>query len=267
MKKKMKPKKPFDKYKLYRESVQSPKDDVKFFSKVYKTLNKKPARIFREDFSGTFSISTEWVKAHSQNKAIAVDNDSQPLQYGKKNYLSKLKEHQKKKVSVLKSSVLKPRLPKADIISVSNFSYFTFKERKTLLKYFKNVYSQLPKKGLFIIDAFGGSECQEGSDESVKHKSFTYYWEQEDFDPIQNQAIFHIHFKRNGEPKRKKVFSYDWRLWSLPELKDVLKDAGFREVEVYWEGSDKNGDGSGIFKKASSGEACACWIAHIISRK
>ena len=263
----MKKQKPFDKYFYYTQSVQSPKDDVDFFTKVFKKLNKKQPHILREDFCGTFSISLSWVKSHSKNKAIAVDTNPQPLNYGKKQYLSKMPKESQARIKVLNKNVLNPSLPTADIISVSNFSYYIFKERKELMKYFKNVYKQLPKKGLFIIDAVGGSECQEGSVETVKHKNFTYYWEQEDFNPIKNHALFHIHFKRKNEKKRQKVFTYDWRLWSLPELKDVLEEAGFPEVDIYWEMPTKSGAGSGIFKKASSGEACACWIAHIVSRK
>ena len=263
----MKNKKPFDKYLLYRNSVQCPEDDIKFFTKVFKSLNKKPARTFREDFSGTFSISLEWIRAHAKNKSIAVDIDSEPLDYGKKHYLPKMTENQQKRIKIIKKSVLSPTLPKADIISVTNFSYYTFKERKALVQYFKNARKKLFTKGLFIIDAFGGSECQESSTETVKRKNFTYYWEQEDFDPINNYALFYIHFKRKNEKKRRKVFSYDWRFWSLPEIQDALKDAGFKDVQVYWEQSTKSGSGSGVFKKASSGESCACWIAYIISRK
>ena len=260
-------KKTFDKYYYYKKAVQSPNEDVKFFDNVFTKINKSKARSLREDFCGTFSISLAWVQAHEKNKAIAVDIDPKPLAYGTKNYLPKLTKDEQSRIQILNKNVLTPSLPKADIISVSNFSHYILKEKKNLLKYFKNIHRQLPKKGLFVIDAVGGPDCQENLDEIVEFKDFTYYWEQKNFNPINNVGKFYIHFKRKGERKRKNVFSYHWRLWSLPELQDTLKDAGFSTVEVYWEVPKKNGSGSGVFKKSSTGQACACWIAYIVARK
>ena len=205
-----------------------------------------------------------WVKDHSQNKAIVIDADKKPIEYGKKHHLSKLNSSQQSRLHILNKNVLDKKLPKADIISVSNFSYFIFKQREFLLKYFKNVKRSLFKQGLFIIDVVGGPDCEGLSEEVIEHEDFDYYWDQDSFDPISNTAHFYIHFKRKGEKKQKKAFSYYWRLWSMPELKDVLKDAGFSKVHVYWEQSDKKGDGNGVFKKTLKGEACDTWIAYLV---
>ena len=262
----MKNKKSFDKYFYYKESVQNPKDEILFFKKTYKSFFKRTPRVFREDFCGTFYIGYEWVKAHPKNKAIVVDKDSQPLLYGKKHHLSKLTDSQKSRLRICNTDVLNQKLPGAEIISVNNFSYFIFKQRSLLLKYFKNAKRALAKQGLFIIDTFGGSECFEDNSERVEHKGFHYYWEQKNFNPISHQAQFYIHFKRRGEKKRERVFSYDWRLWSLPELKDILEEAGFSSLHVYWEQSDKNGEGTGFFKKSLKGEACETWIAYLVCK-
>ena len=56
-----------------------------------------------------------------------------------------------------------------------------------------------------------------------------------------------IHFKFPDGSKIKRAFSYTWRLWTAPELRDMLLDAGFRNVTVYWEGEDDNGEGNGEF--------------------
>lgn len=261
----MKPVQSYSKYFYYRESVQSPGEDVKFFTKVYKSFYKKAPLTLREDFCGTFSISVAWVKAGKERKAIAVDEDKKPLNYGKTHYLSCLDESQKKRLTVLQKNVLSLSLPGADIISVSNFSYYVFKERKKLLEYFKKVRKKIKKSGLFIIDAFGGSDTDGPNEEAVEEKGFTYYWDQEDFDPITNQAKFYIHFKRKGERKRIKQFTYDWRMWSLPELRDILTDAGFSKVHSYWEMSDKRGNGTGVFRKQTSGEPCDSWVAYLVA--
>ena len=260
----MKTKQKFDKYFYYKESVQSPKEDIQFFKKTYIDFFKKTPRIFREDFCGTFYVGYHWVKAHPQNKAFVIDEDKRPIEYGIKHHFQKLSPSQKSRLKIFNQNVLDQKLPQAEIISVSNFSYFIFKQRALLLKYFKNIKKSLFKQGLFIIDVVGGPDCEGLFEEIIEHEGFDYYWDQDSFDPINNTAHFYIHFKRKGEKKQKKAFSYYWRLWSIPELKDVLKDAGFSKIHVYWEQSDKKGEGTGTFKKAVQGEACDTWIAYLV---
>ena len=45
---------------------------------------------------------------------------------------------------------------------------------------------------------------------------FSYFWDQDTYDPINNFAMFYIHFKRKGEKKIEKAFTYDWRMWTIP---------------------------------------------------
>ena len=37
-----------------------------------------------------------------------------------------------------------------------------------------------------------------------------------------------------------KAFTYDWRYWSLPELTELLKEAGFADAQVFWDKSNDN---------------------------
>ena len=73
--------------------------------------------------------------------------------------------------------------------------------------------------------------------------------------------------KRKGEKKRERVFSYDWRMWTIPELKEIMEDAGFKKVHVYWEGSDEDGDGDGEFTRVTQGEECESWVAYVVGEK
>ena len=257
--------KKFDKYFYYQEAVQSPETDISFFIKTYRSFYNKTPLSFREDFCGTFALGTAWVQMSLKNQAFVVDHDRKPLSYGKKHHLALLNQEQKKRLHILHKSVLSPHLPGADIISVSNFSYFVFKQRKMMRNYFKTVREKLNKKGLFIIDIFGGSDVQGNSEETMTQKNFTYYWEQSHFNSIDNSAQFAIHFKRRGEKKRKNAFVYYWRLWSMPEIKDLLKEAGFSKSFVYMEGFDRKGDGTGIFRKRTREDECDTWIAYIVS--
>ena len=260
-------KKTFDKYWHYRHSVQSPDLDVRFLQKCYRQLKKKTASVFREDFCAAFAVSCEWVKMGRSYKAVCVDIDKEPLEYGEKVYLSELEPHERKRIKLVQSNVLKVHSPKADIVGVFNFSYSVFKARKILKKYFANTLKSLKPKGIFVLDCFGGSACYEANEEREDYKEFTYYWDQENFDPISNQAMFYIHYKRKGEKKRQNVFSYNWRMWGIPEIRELLEEVGFRKSHVYWEGNDRRGKGNGKFTRVTKGEECESWIAYIVAEK
>ncbi len=258
---------PFDKYLLYNQAVQSPEDDVQFYLERYKEIRKgkKPITL-REDFCGGGAISCEWVKLDKKHRSSGLDLDPEPMDYGRRNYISQLTADQQKRISLIKKDVLSPGLPIADIAVAVNFSYFLFKKREVLKKYFTNVYQSLNSQGLFILDIFGGSQCFDKIEDRTKHKNFTYYWDQQSFDPVTNEAYFEIHFRYKNK-KYEGVFNYDWRMWSIPELKDLLVEVGFQDAKIYWEGTNSKGGGNGEFTQVEEGEACLSWIAYIVGVK
>lgn len=254
----------FDKYSYYRRSVQAPDTDVEFFRDTYRELKGRNPVTLREDFCGTFSICCEWTKLGPKNRAHGIDLDYEPIQYGIAHYLPQLSKSQRERVEIHQENVLNPELPRADVICAMNFSHYIFKERSALKAYFENCAATLHSGGILITDAFGGSLCQHGNEEKTKHRGFTYYWDQESFDPISNHAVFHIHFKIDGHKKIEKVFSYDWRMWSIPEIRELMLEAGFAKTHVYWEGSTRSGTGNGVFARTEQGEECDAWIAYIV---
>jgi len=257
----------FDKYWYYNKSVQSADVDVVFFRKTFNELRGHDPKVFREDFCGTFKLSCEWVKLNENFRSIGVDLDLEPIDYGKAHYLPKLSDDQQKRVEILQGNVLDTNLPKADIIAACNFSYFIFKQRSMLKQYFANCKDALNSEGLFVLDIFGGSECYEPNEEETEHDDFSYFWDQDSYDPVTNEATFYIHFKPKGQKKVKKAFTYDWRLYSIPEIKDMLEDVGFQNVHVYWEGTDEDGEGDGEFQRVTKGEDCESWVAYIVAEK
>ena len=258
---------PFDKYDFYHRAVQSSAEDVKFYLKTYKEIHKgKRPIVLREDFCGTGAISAEWVKLDKSHKSCGLDLDEIPMEYGRKNYISKLTEDQKKRIVLIQKNVLEDGLPKADMIVAVNFSYCFFKERETLKHYFQNCYHSLNKTGLFMIDIFGGTQCTDVIEDKTPHKDFTYYWDQQSFDPATHEALFQIHFRYKGK-KFENVFTYDWRMWTIPEVRDLMKEVGFKDVYVYWEGDDKKGGGNGVFSRVEKGEPCLSWIAYVVGVK
>lgn len=254
----------FDKYQLYLDAVQAPENDVRFYRETYKSLRGRYPRTFREDFCGTFAISCEWVRSAEDAEAYGVDLDLEPLDWGKKNQLPDLTQQQRERLHILNQNVLNPKLVQADVIGAANFSYFIFKTKDSLIEYFANARRTLNPDGLFIVDCFGGSACQEPNEEETELDDFTYYWDQDTFDPITHYAQFYIHFKMKNGPKLEQVFSYDWRMWTIPEIREAMLDAGFSRSLVYWEGTDSEGDGNGEFTQTEVGEPCATWLAYIV---
>lgn len=257
----------FDKYEYYAKAVQSPDMDTEFFARAYKESRGKNATVLREDFCGTFELSRSWVKMNKYHVAYGIDLDPEPIKYGREREKEELDSEQRERLKIFKKNVLAPDLPMADIIAALNFSYFIFKTRRDLKTYFENCLDSLHKDGIVLIDCFGGSMCYEPNEDETPHGSFKYYWDQDSFDPITNEAKFYIHFKPRGKKKIKKVFSYDWRMWSIPELREIMEDAGFKKTHVYWEGTTKKGEGDGNFQRAQHGEDCESWVAYITGEK
>ncbi len=262
---------PFDRYQHYLDSVQSPKEDMQFLEQICRETRGSSyhPKVMREDFCGTFANCCEWVKLGKDRKAVGLDLDPEPIAWGTTNHLAALSPEQQKRVKIQLKDVTSKGVAKADVICAMNFSYYIFKQRSLLLNYFKNCRASLNKNGVFAIDCFGGSACQAPGEEksTFGDPPFAYYWDQETFDPVSHDAMYKIHFKRKGEQKRIDCFAYDWRMWTIPELREIMLDAGFKQALVYWEGTTEEGTGDGNYKVVERGEWCDGWVAYIVGLK
>ena len=247
--------------------MQNPEEDIKFLRRTYRGLRGRDARILREDFCGTFANSVHWVETDAKATAFAIDLDPEPLAWGKQNNLSKIPREEQQRVRILQRSVLSPKLPSADVVCALNFSYYTFKERPLLRSYLAGVLKQLNPKGILVLDSLGGTDCQTPCHETRKYSAFTYKWELESYNPIANHGKFAIHFKPKFRPILRRAFSYDWRIWSIVEIRELMKEVGFKRTIVYWEGTNRSGGGNGKFYKTETGEPCGTWIAYIVGIK
>lgn len=258
-----------DIHELYELSVQNVENEVEFLQTTFKSLAGRTAYLFREDFCGTASASCEWVRQGKEFQAIGVDIDASVLEWGRKNRLSKLMLEDQARVSLIESDVLTVDTPKVDLLAAFNFSFFIFDTRDRLRNYFERAYAGLKDDGVFFCDMFGGPEAQEEQKEKTKHKKhgFSYIWHQSAFHPVTHFIRCHIHFKFKDGSKIKKAFTYEWRLWTAPEIRELLLEAGFRKATVYWEGEDEDGEGNGEFTPDEKGEADLAWIAYIVAEK
>jgi len=257
-----------NKYDLYEQSVQNVEFEVEFISKIFKKYNKLECLTLREDFCASAKISSAWVENNVKAAAYAVDLDDDILKFAKEECIKSLKKDQLSRIKLIKGNSLTKKTEKVDCVSAFNFSYWVFQERKELIKYFKNAYKNLNSKGLLMLDAFGGYEAHQELEERTKYRDFTYCWDQHSFNPITNEITCYIHFEFHDGSSIKKAFEYHWRLWSLPEIKECLIEAGFKSIDIYMQDwDDEKNEETEEFYKMTKCDADPGWVAYIVASK
>jgi SAM-dependent methyltransferase len=257
-----------DRHELYELAVQEVVSECDFIERVSRRHRGGVATSIREDFCGTAKASTEWVRRRAANRAIGVDLDRSVIEWGERRHRANLPESVARRITILEANVLEVETPGVEVIVAMNFSYFIFKDRATLVAYFRNCLKSLAPDGILVCDAYGGSEAHSEVEEDRSLDGFTYVWDQNQYNPITGDVVNHIHFRFPDGSEMKRAFTYRWRLWSLPEIQDAMREAGFAKTTVYWEGTDeKSGTGNGVFRPSTRGEACAGWIAYIVAEQ
>jgi len=258
-----------DKYALYQQSVQDPPEDARLLARVFKKQYGRPPQVMREDFCAAAALSCAWVQAGAGHRAIGVDIDKEPLDWGREHNLALLSADQMPRVELVRGDVLDDdTLEPADIICAFNFSYCCFDERAVLKRYFEKSLSRLRPEGLFFLDLYGGADAQRTMTETREDDDFDYVWDQDVFDPINHRVVNYIHFEFPDGSRIHKAFRYEWRLWTIPELRDLLNEVGFGEVTVLWEGTDqKTNEGNGIYRPATSAPDDPAWVSYIVAAK
>ncbi|MBI1862470.1 MAG: class I SAM-dependent methyltransferase [Deltaproteobacteria bacterium] len=247
-----------DKYDLYMKAVQDPAGQCDFLRNVYRQSVRRYPKTLREDFCGCFALAHEWVSRAGGHRAIAIDKDAPPLSYGKRRFLASLPISLRPNLQIFRKDVLNFVGTKADIVCALNFSYGVLRTRRELKRYLTNCFRNLNSNGLAVVDCLGGFENQGVTETRVEYPGFTYFWEQVSFNPLSREAQFHIHFQPSGGKKTKKVFTYHWRMWTVPELRELMDEVGFRSTRVYWQGSAR------VPEKFEPGES---WVAYLAGQK
>ncbi|MBK6942274.1 MAG: class I SAM-dependent methyltransferase [Planctomycetes bacterium] len=268
-----------DKYSLYEAAVQCVDADLDFCERVYARANGAPLRILREDFCATAAISCAFAARDASHLAIGVDLDARVLEQATRRNLSPLDAKTRSRVRLLHANVLEVTQPQVECVAALNFSYWVFKRRADLVAYFKTACRSLRPGGLLVLDAFGGTDASKASTDrraiaattvhdGTRVPRFTYVWRQAHFDAVSHDFLCHIDFELRDGRTFKRAFTYDWRLWTLAELRDALADAGFAESAVYTDGWDEDEkEGDGIYRKRVRVENDGVWIAYVVARK
>jgi SAM-dependent methyltransferase len=268
-----------DRHELYQLSVQNVESEIDFIDAEFRRLRGRDAVRLREDFCGTGNTACEWVRRRASNLAFGLDIDQPTLDWGVEHNLKSLKPAQRERVRLINRNVLEPGdAVGMDCVLAMNFSYWLFKTRDELRSYFKAVRASLADDGVFFLDHYGGSEAmsemvEKRAIEAGKGREFTYEWDQASYNPITGEMTCRIHFRFPDRTRMKNAFEYHWRLWTLPEIRELLAEAGFSKVTVYWEGDELDkkgeptGEGNGEFLPSEVGTADPAYISYIAAEK
>lgn len=257
-----------DRHDLYERAVQDTASDVDFLVEAWQDVygsDGVPLH-FREDFCGTAAMCAEWIGRHPDATAEAFDIDAEVLDWGRVRHLAPLGDDAER-ITLHQEDVRAPYDRKADVRCAHNFSYQILSRRQELRDYFTKCLEGLSTKGIFVIDLYGGSDSFTEMEEEreIDDGAFTYVWEQRSFHPATGKMDCFIHFRFPDGSKIDEAFSYSWRLYTPPELRDILLEAGFREVRTFFESFDDDGDGTGVFERDEQGPACEGWIGYMVA--
>lgn len=256
-----------DRHVLYERAVQDPKNDARTLNKLYRRYRKQDALVLREDFCGTATLATHWSKSKPNRLAVGVDLDRDTLAWGREHNVNAAGPHVASRVTLVEGNVLEGGGPTTDITCALNFSYCCLKDRKALLQYFQVAREGLNPGGLFIADVLGGPESMRATEDTHDHGDFVYRWEQVFFDPLTHEMECRIHFDFPDGSSLSPAFSYEWRLWTMPELTDLLLEAGFSAVHRLWEKTTEDGEGTGLFFEPTRVDYWEQWWTFIVAER
>lgn len=200
-----------------------------------------------EDFCGPASIARAWLAMDRRHRAVAVDRDVEPLGHAVRK-LTASDPHALERFVVRERDVFEAD-DRCDVIAALNFAVCEIHTRARLVTYLRNVQFRLGAGGVAAFDLYGGEAAlSAGVSEQVvevEGGEVLYVWQQVSADPMTAYVENAIHFETPDGQRMDNAFVYRWRLWSVPELRDALREAGFASTEVrcrYGEAMDGEGE-------------------------
>lgn len=247
-----------DKFACYELCVQSARHVAGFLHGAH---GARPV-VLREDFCGTAGVSRRWVmdarKRGERASAVCVDNDAPTLDRARRlahdagvaGAMAFVECDATAAPSPDDPSPGAPGNPAPDAIFVGNFSIGYIHQRSRLVAYLRACKWRLDLGnagfggGIFVCDAYGGAGAFRLGAIERRHPShgrevIRYHWEHEAADPrtgmVRNAISFRVELDGDVIAELPRAFVYDWRLWSLAELRDAMLEAGFARVDVHRE--------------------------------
>jgi len=246
-----------DPHALYEIAVQQPQVIIGLIEEMFEQARDREPVTLREDFCGTANLSALWVRSSDGRSAVAIDNDAAVLAWADQHNRRPLVDRGAKRLRLLNRDVLAAS-HRADVVVSLNFSHFIYKTRDELLTYLRHARRCTRPGGVFLCDAFGGPESISPCLDRRRFSDFDYLWEQRSYDPLTNAIDCRIHFTFRNGTRLSNAFIYDWRMWTLPELREALLDVGFDDVGIYFESEE------GFIADADAVDDAA-WVAYLVA--
>jgi len=219
----------YDAHDLYERTVQDAERTVELLH----ALHGGEPRVLAEDFAGSAALSRAWVARGSDRHAFAVDLDAAALARA---------AHPRIAAHVL--DVRSPEIRSfgpCDIVHAGNFSIGELAVREEVVEWARNARARLAPGGIVALDTYGGeSAWRVGALERRRTlpdgTEIRWVFEQRAADPRTARVVNALSFRllESGEVVAAfpDAFVYRWRLWSIPEVVDVLREVGFEHVRV-----------------------------------
>jgi hypothetical protein len=158
------------------------------------------------------------------------------------------------------------RSRRADVAAALNSAICFMHSRADADAYCRQARAMTAAPGIFVMDLQGGATMEKALTQCTRLPGGTvdYLWSQvcvmtvvarlrvltravlsalqDGFDPVSRLISCHIGFRLRGRrgappppqpPSLRRAFSYRWRLWTLPEVCDMLRLAGFASTHVW----------------------------------
>ena len=252
-----------DRHVYYERAVQAPEEEVEVLDLVYTKVRGRRPLTLREDFCGTALLCTRWVESHPDRRAIGVDLDSDTLAWGREHRVEPLGARAGA-VELICADVREAATAPVDLVAAFNFSYCLIQDRAQLVEYFRAARKALAADGLFVLDLHQGPRTQEELFEETEFDDFVYVWEQGAVDALSGKARRAIHFEFEDGSELENAFEYEFRVWTLPELVDALRDAGFTRTDLFYEEFDEDGYSIGELHPVERLTHEDSWIGYLV---
>ncbi len=252
-----------DRHGLYEACAQNPTRDVR----MLEAIHADEPRVLGEDFCGTGALSRAWAALSPGHSAIAVDHDAEPL----------ARAQRVARVRAIRADVMRVTA-RTDIIAVLNFSICELHTRGALVAYLRHALARLKRRGVLVLDIYGGGDAFNTGRivQNVRLETgrrVRYEWEQRHADPLTGRVVNAMHFSVRGPNGRAvrldDAFVYDWRLWSIPELREAMEEAGFTSSEVYPRFAEAQDDEGNLYVSpiSDSAEVGESFSVYVVGRR
>ncbi|MAE65650.1 MAG: hypothetical protein CMJ18_15385 [Phycisphaeraceae bacterium] len=251
--------------------MQHPETEVRFLMKCYRRYRRAWPTRLKEDFCGGAHVAAEWVTMGDEMRALAVDHHGPTLRHAERVH-APLLEAREGDLHLVCADVREITRPQVQVIAALNFSVLIYHDPASMLAYLRAARRSLSPDGVLVLDLFGGPGAMHPGEQTrscpgdpeIGIEPFDYHWQQRDYDAVSGRIDCRIHFTLADGTRIDRAFRYDWRLWSIAELTELLRTAGFARAEVWCDRYEPGRGRDGVFRPVRRMPACEDWVAYVV---